>query len=278
MSKFLNKVLALVGVVMLFGMNVMPVFAKVDFVGEENVDLTNKVYEDDVMISGAFVNGDFEVTGDSFVVGSILEFSGTFGDDMNVAGGQVSLSGEIADDLWMAGGTVDLDAIVGSDAFLAGGQVTISKDTVIADQLYVVGGMVRLFGTVNGDVYLGAGQAVISGVVNGDLVINAEDISISDTAQINGNLIYKSNSEIKDLNKDNITGTVEYSPITEIDLTSVNANIGAVGGLAAGAGIIAKITGFIVGLLMLFVVGLAMIIVLPGFSHRTSKYFTNNIG
>ncbi len=278
MNKVFHKLFAVLAVTILMSVSVVPVFAKVDFVGEESVDLTDQVYEDDVMIGGAFVNGDFTVVGDSFIAGNMLEISGTFGDDMNIVGGQVELSGEIADDLRMAGGTVVLDGKVGSDAFLAGGQVTITKDSVISDELYVGAGMVRLFGTVNGDVYLGAGQAVVSGVINGDLTIEAEDISISDTAQINGNLIYKSNNEIKDLNKENISGTVEYTPISEIDLSGVGVNTGTVGGLAVGAGIVAQITGFIVGLLMLFIVGLAMVLIVPGFSDRTSKFFTGQIG
>ncbi len=249
--------------------------AKVDFVADENLDLTGKSYVDDVMMAGSTMSGQFEVGGDLYAAGNIVEINGVFGDDVNLAGSQVELNGAVVDDVKLAGGYVTVNSQIGSDAMVAGGQVTIAKDAVIDGDLYLAGGMVRMFGQVKGDVYLNAGQAVVSGEVGGNLIVNAEDFSISDTAKIGGNLTYSTKDEIKDIDTANVGGEVVFRPLPELDMTGVD--VAKVGGAIAGASIAARLSGFVVGLLMLFVFGLVMILLMPGFAGRTSKYFSSRM-
>lgn len=255
-------------------LSVNSVSAKVEFVGGEDLDLTGKKYVDDVMIGGAMVTGEFEALGDVFAVGNMLELNGTYGDDLNLAAGQIELNGKVADDVRLAAGNIKINGKIGSDVMVAGGQITIEKDAVIDGDLYVAGGLVRIFGTVKGNVYLGAGQVSIGGIIDGDVNLNAEDFSISDTAKIGGNLNYSSKQELTNIKQNQVTGKIDFSPLPEVDLTK--ADVAAVGSVAAGAGMMAQISGFIVGLLMLFVTGLALVLLFPGWSHRTSKYFSSH--
>jgi len=277
-----------IGVVMAVGLifsNMSLALAKVNFEGGESLDMMGKTYEDDVMIGGAFVDGDMQVTGDGYVAGNMIDIGGKYGDDLNVAGNQVTIGGEIVDDTKIAGSMVNLNANVGSDAMLAGGQVNVEKAAVINGDLYAAGGYVRLDGDCKNDVYAAGGKVVLSGVVNGNLQVNAEEFSMTSDAKVLGNLNYKAKEELTNLVDGQVGGEVNFSQYTDINAnipsidTETGAKIGAAGmaGLF-GASLAAQVTGFVVGLLMLILTAIVMICLLPGMTHRSSYNFTAKMG
>jgi len=168
---------------------------------------------------------------------------------------------------------------------LAGGQVNVEKAAVINGDLYAAGGYVRLDGDCKNDVYAAGGKVVLSGVVNGNLQVNAEEFSMTSDSKVLGNLNYKAKEELTNLADGQVGGEVNFSQYTDINAnipsidTETGAKIGAAGmaGLF-GASLAAQVTGFVVGLLMLILTAIVMICLLPGMTHRSSYNFTAKMG
>lgn len=243
----------------------VPVQAKVDVVSEESLTLSGE-YEDDLMAAGAFVTGEVIVNGDAFVAGSDVKISGSYQDDLNVAGSQVTVAGVVEDNLRVAGGTVTIDAMVNGNLMVAGGQVTIVKDVVVAGDLFVAGGMVVINGDVKGDVKATGGNVVLAGNFAGNLAIDAEELDVSDSALIEGDLSYTAREKLSDAGG-RILGKINFEEWTE------RADRGA----AAGMGILSGIWDFIVGILMLFVVGTVIVLLTPDSAEKVVMNYAKHL-
>lgn len=239
--------------------------AKVDFASEESLVLQG-TYEDDLMAAGAYVTGDVTVNGDAFVAGSDVKIDGTYNDDLNVAGSQVTVSGVVKDNLRAAGGTVTIDAMVNGNLMVAGGQVTIAKDVVVEGDLLIAGGMVVINGDVKGDVKAAGGNVVLAGNFAGNLVIEAEELDVADSALIEGDLSYTAQEKLTDIGG-KIMGEIDFKEWTD------QANQGAM----AGMGILARIWDFIIGLLMLFVVGTVIVLLTPDSAEKVVTNYAKHL-
>jgi len=241
--------------------------AKIDFLGNDTLALSG-TYEDDMMAAGGLVSGDVAVQGDAFIAGSNINIGGVYNDDLNVAGSQVEISGVVKDNLRAAGGSVSIDAQVNGNVMVAGGQITIKKDTVIDGDLFVAGGMIVIDGEVKGDVHVSGGQVVVGGKVLGDLVIEAEDFNLTDSALVEGDLSYTAKKEIGD-SGEKIKGQINFEKYSEAAKK--------VGGALAGVSIMAMIWDFILGLLMLFVVGLVIVLLVPESAEVVTYNYSRNL-
>lgn len=110
-----------------------------------------------------------------------------------IAGNTVSAggSGEYA---FLAGNTVALNGSCARDAFVAGNNVGVSGS--VGRDLMIVGSNVTLDGEVGRDVYAGGQTVYIGGTIGGNVVLDADEIQISDSAEIKGALRYNSSAKI----------------------------------------------------------------------------------
>lgn len=245
--------------------------AKIDFRSGEELDLTSQSFEDDLMAAGAFLTGDFQVNGDAFVAGSMVGIGGVYGDDLNVVGSQVDISGKVADDLRVAGGDVSVDMEIDGNLLLAGGQVVIADDTVVEGDAYVAGGNVMIGGHVMGDLYVTGGRVVLDGLFDGNVVIDAEEVKVDDNTEILGNFDYTSTKELDNTLAGQVVGDINFTRYVEQTGRAAGAGLGMIG-------IIGHITDFIVGLIMLLVVGLVLVLLAPGFTDNANSFFIKKMG
>ncbi|MFZ5392535.1 MAG: polymer-forming cytoskeletal protein [Patescibacteria group bacterium] len=243
--------------------------AAVDFRSGEEIDLSTQVFADDVMVAGAMLSGAPEIKGDSFIVGSSIDLKGRYGDDLNVAGSQVDVSGEIADDLRMAGGNVSVDARIGGNVFIAGGQVDINEYSVIAGDVYVAGGMVTIGGEIKGKLHVSGGKVILNGIVDGNTVIEAEDFSMGEDAKVLGDLKYVAKERLVDNGEENVSGKVEFTKFEDMTVPAVDI------GKAAWVG---QVSGWLVGVVMMFVVGLLFVLLFKKFSDSICQNYVKKMG
>ena len=86
-----------------------------------------------------------------------------------------------------AGERVEVYGTIEGDAYIAGGEVVI--DGVIVGDLLVAGGDVRIAGEVLQDVRVMGGQVFVTGTVSGSVSAAAGDITLVESAQIDGSLV-----------------------------------------------------------------------------------------
>lgn len=246
--------------------------AKVEVKGGENIELNSMVFEGETFVAGAMITGAPEIKGDAWIIGSNLEISGNYGDDLNAAGGQVNIAGEIKDNLRVASGNVKLDSKVDGNVYLAGGQIDINKDAVIKGDLLVAGGMVTLRGSVEGDVRIAGGQVTIDGPIKGNLYLEADEIKITENAIINGNFLYTSSKKIENLKSGQVIGETRFTEAVEEKVGETGQKI------SQTASIVGKITSMIMSFIGMLLVGLALILIAPTFVDKSSYYFQKKMG
>lgn len=150
--------------------------------------LSNDLFRADDSVS---VSDD--LNGSSFIAGNSVEIDSKVNGMLFSAGNVVNQSGE-SDYLFTAGNIVRVDSQKARDAFIAGSEVNI-KSSLFERDLYVAGAKVTYDSEAGRNVYIGGSDVVISGTVNGNLTIYAENITIEKSAKIIGELKYTEDSK-----------------------------------------------------------------------------------
>ncbi len=262
----------LLGLVLVFGL-LWPnmVWAAVDLRSAEELDLSTQAYPDDLLAAGATLSGTPEVQGDSFMAGSYLDIKGKYGDDLNAAGSQVEIAGEVADDLRVAGGNVNVESRVGGNVFLAGGQVETRDYSVFGGDVFIAGGLVVIGGEIKGNLHVTGGKVVLNGIVDGDANIDTEEFSMGEQAKILGKLKYQAKEEIVGVN-DKVAGGAEYTQWQEIQTPDMpDVNFGPMVWIG-------QVTSWLVGILMMFVVGLVILLVGKDKVNSICENYTKKMG
>lgn len=242
--------------------------AAVDFRSGEEIDLSTQAFPDDLMVAGAMLSGTPEVKGDTFLVGSYLDIKGKYGDDLNAAGSQVDIACEVGDDLRAAGGNVTVESRVGGNTFLAGGQLESKDYSVFNGDVFMAGGMVVIGGEIKGNLRASGGKVVLNGIVSGDATIEAEDFTMGEGAKVLGKLNYQSKEELSGI-EERVKGGAVFKKWEEVKMPV--AEVGRVAWIG-------QVTGWLIGVLMMFVVGLVLVLVSKDVLDRVSENYTKKMG
>lgn len=150
---------------------------------------------DDLYAAGGEVEVLAQVNGDAVLAGGTVSAAGEVRDDLIAAGGKVNVSGDVGDDARLAGGSVNVTGSVAGHAVMSGGEVHIGAGSRIGEWAWLSGGQVTMAGSIGGDLKAMAGSVELRGQVAGDAELAGEEIRVADGAVVNGNLIWRSNSE-----------------------------------------------------------------------------------
>lgn len=230
---------------------------------------------DDIFSAGQSVDVDATVEGDAFVAGGEVSVAGVLQDSVYAAGGQLRLTSDVANDLIAAGGNIETDGHVGDNLVLAGGNVRIASEVggraiaaggnvrldraaVVHGDAWLSGGNLRLDGDVGGGARLTGGEIFISGHVVGDVEARGQSVQVASDAKIDGNLTVFSPDQPQIDDGAAIGGTVDYQETQGGPNWVRTAIIGAI-----------FVT--IVIYLYLFIVGLLIILICPGFVRRNAE-------
>lgn len=159
-----------------------------------NLDLESTV-GGDTMAMGGDVRVGGQLAGGATVMGGNVRVAGDIAGSAIVAGGDVRTIGKFQRDVKIMGGRIDQASSVGGNILVAGGWVTFAPSSTVAGKAWVTAGRAMLDGTVGGELRVAAKTVKIAGKVTGDVYIDAVDIEILPTAEIDGNVVYRSPRE-----------------------------------------------------------------------------------
>ena len=169
-----KKLLCLL-LVLLLAVSLAPAaFAEFIFSGDEQNIIGE--YDSTVFLAGENPNNAADVKGILFEAGNTVTSAG-FSEYAFVAGNTVSFAGENSGDAFVGGNAVSFSGSCGRDLAIAGNSVDIR-------------------GSVGRDLLAGGRSVSISGHVGGDVTLAAEEIRITDDAEIEGILRYNSSAKI----------------------------------------------------------------------------------
>jgi len=221
-------------------------------------DTSGLAIDDDYFEAGGSVRLEQTVGGDALLAGATVESNASVDGDVSLAGGQVAVRATVGQDLYAVGGQVEVDALVQGNARLAGGRVRITPESSIAGGVAIAGGSVDAEGEFGHYLTVAGGDVTIGGIVDGDVRVYAERLTVLPGTRIGGALRYRTTSPVT-LPEDLEVGA---GVSRDEDRTGPEADGWSAGGAARNAGWL-----WFAGLLAL---GLLLAYAFAGFSRRTS--------
>lgn len=175
------------------------------FIGEDVIEVTSKQFDGNVFLTGQKASlTNSVVYGDLFVLGqaTILQNIDVIGNIYVAAQSATLYSVNCSGNMYLAGSAINISATAAQDVFVAGSAIVIDKDSYILRNLYAGG----------------ASVTIENAQIGRDANISANDIQISESAIVNGNL----NKDITPEEVEEHTSTFGYK-IASVVRTAISA-------------------------------------------------------
>lgn len=126
----------------------------------------------------------------------VIELRGVFRQDVWALGNNIAMSGQVLQHLRCLGRTVAIDGIVGKNTMLAGTALHLMQNAYLQADALLIGETIIAEGVVQGRFSATGRSVTLSGKFGSNVVVNAQDIVVLPGAEIQGNLVYRSDREL----------------------------------------------------------------------------------
>lgn len=210
------KFLTLSVLLLLFFSALLPqsIQAIVTKTGENIVIPESTLIQDDYFVSGNNIKFSGKVEGDFGSASGTLTNKGIVGGNLMVVARDLDISGEMSGSFYGAAQNISFDGNLKRNFFGCGQSINLKENSEIGGDVLAACGELKVSGKVGKGLRAGAGSVVISGIINGNVDIKADEISILPDAKINGNFHYKSKKEAKIEKGAQITGETKWTKLT----------------------------------------------------------------
>ena len=193
----------------------------------------DEVIEGNLYAVGASLVIDGKVTGDIICAGQSININGDVAGDVICAGQSININGKIGGNLRLIGNTINFNGQVERNGIIIGATSITSASSTIGWDLLILGNIFELNGKVGRDLYGGAGKVNLAGQIGKNINLDLgrqnnidKPLTIAGTAEINGQLKYKSDKEAVIDNGAVITGETIHNYPTAVTKKSNLANLG----------------------------------------------------
>ena len=149
---------------------------------------SNETVEDTLLASGNIVRVEGVVNGDLLAFGGTVEVRGTVKGDLVSFAKRIVVSGTVEGNIFNVSNSLDLDGQLGHSLYGLMQSLRVNDRGRIGEGVVVGAGDVSLEGEVNRSVTLYAGNADVSGSVGRALTMAGDNLTLTNTARIGGNL------------------------------------------------------------------------------------------
>ncbi len=201
--------------------------------------------------AGETIQIDGSVDGDVVVAGGLVKINGSVTGDVLAVGGHIIINGPVQGDVRVAGGQIDLNGVIGKNLTAMGGNINITKDGAVGYEAMILGGEVDIEGQIKTDLRGSMGRLVLSGRVEHDVWVKADQLVLQPTVQIAGNLTYASGKQADVLSGAIVKGEVNFQQRMPDDAIDGRQFSRAAAGIFAGLLLIKWLGYLLLALLIL---------------------------
>jgi cytoskeletal protein CcmA (bactofilin family) len=236
----------------------LPVLAA-DLRGGDTITVASgEVVDDDLYIAGNTIIIDGTVNGDLWAFGSTITVNGDVNGSIVAIGQTVNVNGNVGHAVRLVGQTINISGNVSGDLIVFGSEANIASKVKIGGDMLFSAGNVRLNGPVEKDVKGSGSEVIVANVVGGDVELKVKNLTLTSSANVQGNLTYTSENEADIQSGAKVEGKTTH-------------NMPEVKKPAPFSGIVGKLIGF----LMALVTGLIIILIIPGRSASVADSIRN---
>lgn len=168
---------------------------------------------DDLYAAGGTISIVGNAMQDAFLIGGNVFIGNTISEDAFLIGGTVDVIGDIVKDLRIVSGRTTIQGTVGEDVAIASGDVTILPNSVISGDILIASGQTVIEGEVKGGVRGVTGQLVLNGVIDGDIDITADSVTVGPKAILKGAFLYASSNQAEISPDAQVLGEVTFTQV-----------------------------------------------------------------
>jgi len=219
----LNKVMRIVLSSMLLLILLVPIFSStVSAQNDMSPDMqtleAGETYEGPGFFSGDTVQIDGTVEGTTFASGREVSIDGTINGSLFVAAQTIIVNGEVTGNVYSAGQHVTINGNTEGDVFLTGQNIRVGSNTQMGRDLFTAGATIIQEGAVPRHVFSGAQTYTLNGQVGGDVMMALEQLTIQESSEIEGDLLYRSPSEATIDPNAVVSGQTDWTQVTGEDM------------------------------------------------------------
>jgi hypothetical protein len=149
----------------------------------------NETVDDTLLATGNIVRVEGVVNGDLLAFGATVEVRGTVkGDLVSFATKRTLVSGTVEGRIYSLSNSLDLDGELGHSIYALAQSLHVDNRGHVGGGILVGGGDVTLEGTVDRSVTMFAGNADVSGSIARELTMAGDNLTLTNTARVGGNL------------------------------------------------------------------------------------------
>ena len=148
----------------------------------------NETVEDTLLASGNIVRVEGVVNGDVLAFGGTVEIRGTVKGDLVSFAKRIVVSGTVEGNIYNCSNSLDLDGQLGHNLYGLMQSLRVSDTGRVGEGIVVGGGDISLEGEVTRSVTVYAGTADVSGSIGRELTMAGDNLTVTNTARIGGNL------------------------------------------------------------------------------------------
>jgi cytoskeletal protein CcmA (bactofilin family) len=164
-----------------------------------------------LFIAGNYVVVDADVDGDVFAAGQDITINGDIRGDLLAAARTVRINGRVSGNVRCAVSDLDLNSEIGKSLTAAAAQVRLHENSEIEDDALVFAGTALFSGTVGRQALGAGGDFRMYGPVGGSINFwGVENLTLGQSASVNGDLNYSSPNEADILPGAIITGETRW--------------------------------------------------------------------
>ena len=156
---------------------------------------SNETVDDTLLAAGNIVRVEGVINGDLLAFGGTVEVRGTVKGDLVSFAKRTVVSGSVEGNIFDLSNSLDLDGQSGHSIYGLMQSLRVNDQGRVGEGVLVGAGDVTLEGEVNRSVTIYAGNADVSGNVGRELAMAGDNLTVTNTARIGGNL----SAEVRDL-------------------------------------------------------------------------------
>lgn len=161
--------------------------------------------------AGDTVQIDGDINGTTFASGDQIEVNGDINGALFVIGESVRVNGEVNGNVYGLGQKIRFSGQNDGEVFLAGETVTIDQEAQTGRDLFVAGMDVLIYGEVPRHLFSAGEFVTLNSIIGGDANVTGEDITLNDSASIEGDFIYESPNEANLSQNATVAGQTDYT-------------------------------------------------------------------
>ena len=174
---------------------------------------SGKIINDDYFAAGNNITMQGSISGDFFTAGNDIWIQGNLRRDLFAAGRNIYMEGQIDQSLRAAAETINVNGKVAGNALAASRYLSFAGGSVTGGNVLAAAEDMRIDGKISGNLRGAADTVTISGVIDRNVIVDANHVIVLKGAKIGGDLIYRSSAQADIEQGAVIGGSVKQLPV-----------------------------------------------------------------